>query len=58
MKRQKAKAKKTAVRSAKGSKFSSPGRNAKTTRTKGANLKAAGTNPQRVQAILQKLDEA
>ena len=58
MKKQKAKAKKIADRSAKGSKPSSPARRAKAPRTSGANLKAAGTNPQRVHAILQKLDEA
>ncbi len=54
MKKQKAKTKKPGDRSAKGSK---PSRRAKTSRSSGANLKAAGTNPQRVQSILQKLDE-
>jgi len=58
MKKQKAKARKIASRSAKGSKTASPTRKAKTTRTSGANPKAARTNPQRVSAILQKLDEA
>jgi endonuclease III len=58
MKKQKAKAKKIAARSAKGSKSISPARKAKASRTSGANPKAAGANPQRVSAILQKLDEA
>jgi endonuclease-3 len=58
MKKQKAKAKKSAARSAKGSKSSSPARKAKATRASGAQPRAAGTNPQRVSAILQKLDEA
>jgi endonuclease-3 len=58
MKKQKAKAKKINPRSAKGSKSASPARKAKVARTNVANPKAAGTNPQRVQAILQKLDEA
>ena len=58
MKKQKARAKKIAGRSAKGSKSPSPARKAKVSRTSGANPKAAGTNPQRVRAILQKLDEA
>jgi endonuclease III len=58
MKRQNAKPKKTTARSAKGSKASSTARKAKISRTGGANAKAAGTNPQRVQAILQKLDAA
>jgi endonuclease-3 len=58
MKKRKAKAKKLAARSARGPKSSSPARGAKTSRASGANAKAAGTNPQRVQAILQKLDEA
>ena len=58
MKKQKPKAKKSAARSAKGSKSSTPARKAKVSREIGANQKAAGTNPQRVQAILQKLDEA
>jgi endonuclease-3 len=54
----KQKAKKIASRSTKGSKSSSPARKAKVARASIANPKAAGTNPQRVQAILQKLDEA
>ena len=57
MKKKKAKAKKITARSVKGSKFSSPVRKAEPSRASGANPKAAGTNPQRVQAILQKLDE-
>ena len=58
MKKKKAKVKKITARSVKGSKSSSPARKVKASRTNGANPKAAGTNPQRVQAILQKLDEA
>src|SRR5579863_7383174 len=58
MKKQRAKGKKIAARSEKGSKLSSPARRAKVSRTSGANLKTAGTNPQRVRTILQKLDEA
>jgi endonuclease-3 len=58
MKKQKAKAKKTAVRSAKKMKSPSRARKAKAPRAGSANPKAAGTNPQRVQTILQKLDEA
>jgi endonuclease-3 len=58
MKKQKAKAKKIATRLAKKLKATSPGRKAKISRASGANPKAAGTNPQRVQTILQKLDES
>ena len=58
MKKRKAKAKKIAARSAKGSKTASSARKAKASRTSGANVKAAGTNPQRVSEILHKLDEA
>jgi endonuclease-3 len=58
VKKQKAKTKKIAARSAKRSKSPPPARKAKTARKSGANLKAAGTNPQRVAAILRKLDEA
>src|ERR1700719_914018 len=58
MKKQKARAKKTAARSAKGSKKPSPARKAKPSRPGVANPRAAGTNPQRVGAILQKLEEA
>jgi endonuclease III len=57
MKKQKTKAKKIAARPAKKSKPSLPARKAKASRTRGANPKAAGTNPQRVREILQKLDE-
>src|SRR5579864_3430459 len=58
MKKQKQKAKKIAGRSKKGSKSSSPARKVKASRTNSEYPKAAGTNPQRVSAILQKLDEA
>jgi endonuclease III len=58
MKKQKSKTKKIAARSAKGLKTSSPKRKAKASRASGASLKAAGSNPQRVSAILRKLDEA
>jgi len=58
MKKQKTKAKKIAGRSKKGSKSSSPARKVKASRTNSEYPKAAGTNPQRVSAILQKLDEA
>lgn len=57
MKKQKAKANKIAARSAKGLKPRSRAQKAKASRWIGSNPKAAGTNPQRVQAILQKLDE-
>ncbi len=55
MKKQKAKPKKIAARPAKVSQSNSPARKAKTSE---ASTKAAGTNPQRVATILQKLDEA
>jgi endonuclease III len=60
MKKQKAKAKKNGPRSAKGSKSFSHRQKTKAsvTRTNGSVLKDAGTNPQRVRTILQKLDEA
>src|ERR1700686_2344513 len=58
MKKQKAKSKKIAARSAKGLKSSSPARKAKASRASSVNPRAAGTNPQRVREILQKLDEA
>ncbi len=58
MKKQKNKAKKIAARTAKRSKTPSPPRKAKASRPNAATLKAAGTNPQRVQSILQKLDES
>ena len=57
MKKQKAKVKKIATRSLKGSKSASTARKAKASRAGAAIPKAAGTNPQRVSAILQKLDE-
>jgi endonuclease III len=59
MKKQKAKTKKIAARTAKGLKKSARVPRSKASRTSGSSkLKAAGTNPQRVQTILQKLDEA
>ena len=58
MKKQKARVKKIATRSSKGSKTGSVARKAKESRANGAKARAAGTNPQRVGAILQKLDEA
>ena len=59
MKKQKSKAKKIVGRSAKGLNKLSTARKTKTLRTSGmAKLKAAGTDSRRVQAILQKLDEA
>ena len=58
MKKQKARAKKISSRSAKESKTSPPARKAKASRASGANLKAAGTNPERVRTILEKLDDA
>jgi len=58
MKKKKARDKKTAARHAKGSKTASPARKAKASRASVAYPKAAGTSPQRVSAILQKLDEA
>jgi endonuclease-3 len=58
MKKRKAKAKKIVARSAKRLKSSPLARKGKTSRAGGADLKAAGTSPQRVAAILQKLDEA
>jgi endonuclease III len=58
MKKQKSKSKKAAAKTAKRVKSSPPARNAKAPRAGSANPKAAGTNPQRVHAILQKLDEA
>jgi endonuclease-3 len=58
MKKQKAKARKIASRPAKRSKTASPARKSKAIRKVAANPKAAGTSPQRVSAILQKLDEA
>ena len=58
MKKQKARVKKIASRSSKGSKSSSAARKAKASRANGAKPRAAGTNHERVSAILQKLDEA
>jgi endonuclease-3 len=58
MKKQKAKSKKIAGRSAKKLKAPSSPRKAKVSRAGSANPKVAGTNSQRVQTILQKLDEA
>jgi endonuclease-3 len=59
MKKQKAKVKKIAARTAKGLTKSARARQAKASRASGGTRRmAAGTNPQRVQAILQKLDEA
>jgi endonuclease III len=59
MKKQKSKAKKASLKAAKKSKPSSGSRNAKPLAACGtATPKNAGTNPQRVRAILQKLDEA
>jgi len=58
MKKQKAKPKKIAGRSAKKPKAPSSPRKAKAPRAGSVIPKAAGTNPQRVHAILQKLDEA
>ena len=57
MKKKKGNADKIAARSAKRSKTSSISRKGKSSLTSGANLKAVGTNPERVQTILQKLDE-
>src|SRR5580700_268494 len=58
MKKRKDKYKKIAARPAKKSKSPSPARKAKASQAGGAIAKAAGTSPQRVAAILQKLDEA
>jgi endonuclease-3 len=58
MKKQNAKTKKTAARSAKRAKISLPARKTKVSQMSGADPKTAGTNPQRVQVILQRLDEA
>jgi endonuclease-3 len=61
MKKQKAKIKKTkkiAVRPARAPESRATARTAKATRKPAAKPGAAGTNPERVRAILQKLDEA
>ena len=58
MKNVKAKAKTISRGSAKVPKAAKSGRKSKASHTNGSKPKAAGTNPQRVRAILQKLDEA
>jgi len=59
MKKQKAKPKKAAARASKSSKSSAPARKVKpATRAAAPGGKPAGTNPERVREILQKLDEA
>jgi endonuclease-3 len=58
MKKKNTKAKKSAARSVKGLKLSRPVPKTKAFKKKVTNPKAAGTNPERVSAILQKLDEA
>jgi endonuclease III len=58
MKTRKTKSKKIVIRKTKRSKALSPARKARAARTGAALPKAAGTNPQRVKAILQGLDEA
>ena len=57
MKKQKSKIKKPASRSTKRSKGPSPKRNVKGGVARADSQKSTGTNPQRVRAILQKLDE-
>jgi endonuclease-3 len=54
----KQKSKKTAARSAKSAKSSSSASKTKPPRASAAKSKTAGTSPERVRAILQKLDEA
>ena len=54
----KQKSKKTAARSAKSAKSSSSASKTKPTGASAAKPKTAGTSPERVSAILQKLDEA
>jgi endonuclease-3 len=54
----KAKSRRISRKSAKGSKSSSPARKAKASPKAVAGSKAAGTKPERVREILQKLDEA
>jgi endonuclease-3 len=56
MKKRKAMGKKPAARSAKAGKTSSTARKAKAPAKSATNSRPAGTNPQRVMAILQKLD--
>ena len=58
MKKRKAKAKKVAARSARAPKSRTTARTAKAARKPAAKPGAGGTNPERVRAILQKLDEA
>jgi len=58
MKKQKVKIKRRARRTAQARKPKPPSRNVKASRPATTNVKAAGTNPARVSAILQKLDEA
>jgi endonuclease-3 len=58
MKKQKAKIKRRARRTAQARKPKPPSRNVKASRPANTNVKAAGTNPVRVSTILQKLDEA
>jgi endonuclease-3 len=58
MSKQKRKTKKIAAKSVKKSKTPATARKAKVPGSGTANSKVKGTNPQRVQAILQKLDEA
>src|ERR1039458_3957655 len=57
MKKTKSRTKKTARPTSKGPKISSRVRAAKMPRTRNAGPRAAGTDPKRVRAILQKLDE-
>jgi endonuclease III len=58
MKKQKAKSKRIVARAAKKLKPAPAARRAKAPRARAASPKAAGTDPKRVRAILQKLDEA
>jgi endonuclease-3 len=58
MRKQKVKRKKISARPAKGRKSSSAARKSKAVRASAAIAKAAGAKPERVRAILQKLDEA
>jgi endonuclease-3 len=58
MKKRKAKTKKTLPRLAPASKSAAPARRAKAASKPAAKAARAGTNPERVRAILQKLDEA
>ncbi len=58
MKKKKVKINKAGARPSKTSKGSSATRKSKPSRASSANPRAAGTNPERVSAILEKLDEA